>query len=273
MGRQFDKLYEYDNDRPELKIHAFFEGNIMFNLTRICAGALLLAAACGIAPAAHADAPTGMTPCFSVSLSVTSASANVALSASCQGTIQVQNIGTAEAFVNPQGASNAAAATTSNDSLPAGTCHVYQVVIGATPYLAAITTSGTATLRITQGSGAPTCTGGLGAGGTPAGPSSVTPTPINQTGSYHAATITASDTTPVAASTAVYFLDLRNLSPTATVCINFGATATITGTQCAAGEIAISPLANVSWSGNFVPADAVHAIASAASVPFTYGAK
>lgn len=101
----------------------------------------------------------------------------------------------------------------------------------------------------------------------------ITPAPTNSASAYHAATITASDQTIVTASTAIVMLDLRNLSPTATVCINLGATATISGTQCTAGEISVAPLGNVYWSGNYVPPDAVHAIASAASVPFTYGAK
>lgn len=100
-----------------------------------------------------------------------------------------------------------------------------------------------------------------------------TPIPTNSAGAYSLATITASDQTILTASTAKVFLDLVNLSPTATVCINFGATATITGTVCAAGEVALPPLWHRSWEGNFVPSDAIHAIASAASVPFTIGAK
>lgn len=96
---------------------------------------------------------------------------------------------------------------------------------------------------------------------------------LNVTGGYASAIIGTGDSTPVAAGVAKSFLDLVNLSPTATVCINFGSAATITGTACAAGEIALPPLWHRSWEANFVPADAIHAIASAASVPFTIGAK
>lgn len=97
--------------------------------------------------------------------------------------------------------------------------------------------------------------------------------PTVGTGSYTAATIGVSDSTILAASTATVFLDLVNLSPGATVCINPGATATISGTTCAAGEIALPPLGHRSWETNFIPTDAIHAIASAASTPFSVGVK
>lgn len=106
-----------------------------------------------------------------------------------------------------------------------------------------------------------------GSGGT------TTLVPTVGTGAYAAATVGASDSTVLAASTATVFLDLVNDSATATVCINLGATATITGTQCAAGEITLPPLWHRSWEGNFVPTDAVHAIASAASTQVAVGAK
>lgn len=86
-------------------------------------------------------------------------------------------------------------------------------------------------------------------------------------------TIGTSDQTILAANSAFFFLDLINNSPTATVCISFGATATISGSTCASGEITLAPLAHRSWETDFIPNDAVHAIASAASVPFTIGAK
>ncbi len=97
---------------------------------------------------------------------------------------------------------------------------------------------------------------------------------LSVTGVYTTATIGTTDETIVAAGTALRFLDIRNLSATATVCVNFGAAATISGTACAAGEIAIPPLWRTSWNaGDVIPADAVHAIASAASTPASVGAK
>ena len=72
---------------------------------------------------------------------------------------------------------------------------------------------------------------------------------------------------------AYYLLDVVNLSPTATICLNLGAPATISGTTCAAGEISLPPLWHRSWEGAFIPTDALHAIASAASTPASVGAK
>jgi hypothetical protein len=96
--------------------------------------------------------------------------------------------------------------------------------------------------------------------------------PNQAPGAYSTATVGTSDSTILAANTAFYFLDLVNASASATICINFGATATISGTQCAAGEITLPPLWHRSWDGNFVPTDAVHAIASAVSTPASVGA-
>lgn len=101
----------------------------------------------------------------------------------------------------------------------------------------------------------------------------VTALPTSGAVAYSAATVGASDSTILAGSTATVFLDLINTSATATVCINLGATATISGTQCAAGEITLPPLWHRGWEGTFVPTDAVHAIASAASTQFTVGVK
>jgi hypothetical protein len=97
--------------------------------------------------------------------------------------------------------------------------------------------------------------------------------PTTGTSAYSPATVGTTDSTIVAAGTASKFLDLINVSATATICINFGAAAaTITGSQCAAGEITLPPLFHRSWESNFVPTDAVHAIASAAATPATVGA-
>ena len=101
----------------------------------------------------------------------------------------------------------------------------------------------------------------------------VAPVPNVASGAYTAATIGTSDQTILAAGSAYYFLDLVNDSATATVCINFGATATIAGTSCSAGEITLPPLWHRSWEGSFIPTDTLHAIASAASTPASIGAK
>ena len=99
------------------------------------------------------------------------------------------------------------------------------------------------------------------------------PVPNVATGAYASATVGTADSTILAASSAFYFLDILNNSASATICINFGATATISGSTCAAGEISLPPLWHRSWEGSFVPTDAVHAIASAASSPVSVGAK
>ena len=99
------------------------------------------------------------------------------------------------------------------------------------------------------------------------------PVPNLATGAYASATVGTTDSTILAAGTAYYLLDIINDSPSATICVNFGATATISGTTCAAGEITLSPLWHRSWEGSFIPTDAVHAIASAASTPVSVGAK
>jgi hypothetical protein len=99
------------------------------------------------------------------------------------------------------------------------------------------------------------------------------PVPNLAGGAYGPATIGTSDLPILAANSAYYLLDIVNLSPTATICINFGATATINGVVCAAGEITLPPLWHRSWEGAFVPTDAIHAIASATSTPATVGVK
>lgn len=89
---------------------------------------------------------------------------------------------------------------------------------------------------------------------------------------YAAKTIGISDST--LAATVTNYLDIVNNSASATMCINFGAAATISGTACAAGEITIPPLWHRSWpdGGTLVPTGAIHAIASAASTPASVGA-
>ena len=99
------------------------------------------------------------------------------------------------------------------------------------------------------------------------------PVPNLGTGAYAAATVGTADSTILAAGAAYYLLDVVNLSLTATICLNLGAPATISGTTCAAGEISLPPLWHRAWEGAFIPTDALHAIASAASTPASVGAK
>lgn len=98
------------------------------------------------------------------------------------------------------------------------------------------------------------------------------PVPNHAAGSYAPVTIGTGDSVILGAGVAFYYLDVISGSPTATICINLGAPATITGSVCAPGEITIPPLWHRSWEGNFVPVDAVHAIASAGATPATVGA-
>jgi hypothetical protein len=90
---------------------------------------------------------------------------------------------------------------------------------------------------------------------------------------YAAVTVGTSDSVILSGGGSYHFLDIVNNSASATVCINFNATATISGTSCSTGEIALPPLWHRSWEGSFVPTDAIHAIASAASTPASVGAK
>ena len=99
------------------------------------------------------------------------------------------------------------------------------------------------------------------------------PVPNAGSGAYVSATIGVSDAILLSAGAGAYFLDVANLSATATICISFGSTATISGSQCAAGEIALPPLWHRSWEGTFVPTDAVHEISNGAATPMSVGVK
>ena len=101
----------------------------------------------------------GLTVCASSSLSVTGSSANVLLSG-CGHSVVLTNIGSNEAFYNV-GAASTTTATTSSASLPAGNSIVLNVGDNA-PYLAAITSTSTTTIRITQGQGMTAIAGGAG---------------------------------------------------------------------------------------------------------------
>lgn len=162
------------------------------------------------------------------------------------------------------------AAVTSGPALPPeGIC----LSPGQNTYLAGITATSTATLRITQVTTCPMSAYGSGGGG---GGGSVTQGtvpwidgPTKGTGAYSAATIGASSAQVLAAGAAAVFLDIMNESTTATIACNFGGTAIING----AGSITIPPGWHRSWEGTFVPTEAVNCIASAASTPAAIGAK
>lgn len=117
-----------------------------------------------LAPPVHAQQTFGLTPTFSKTLSVTTATGNVQLGAGTGTTVVVWNGGANAAFV-AVGTTSAAAATVAGSMyLPPGSC----VVLNAQPswYLAAITGSSTTTLYITQGAGQTACSfGGVGAAG------------------------------------------------------------------------------------------------------------
>jgi len=97
--------------------------------------------------------------------------------------------------------------------------------------------------------------------------------PTNSSGAYSAVTIGTTASTIITAGACKVFCDIVNDSPTATICISVGSTATITGSACAAGEITIPPLWHRSWEGSYVPSDAISAIASSSSTPGAVGAK
>lgn len=93
----------------------------------------------------------GFTPIApSQTISVTNSSSRVTL-VSGGTTVKIQNVGTTEAFIAFGSAT--IVATTSNDSVPAGSCAVYNVAPSQS--VAAITASSTTTLRVSQGNGGP----------------------------------------------------------------------------------------------------------------------
>jgi hypothetical protein len=198
-------------------------------------------------------------------LAVTTATANVAF-ASIAPTALIINTGTNAAYLKFGGSGITAAIT---DYLLGPGCSVAYDVNGQ-GYVAAITVSSTTTLSVLTGAGAPSLPPS-GCGTSSTGTITTTNKPSTGTGAYASATAGVADST-VSASP-VYFLDIVNTSSTATVCVNLGAIATITGTACAAGEITLPPLWHRSWEDNFVPTDAIHVIASAASTPLAVGAK
>lgn len=101
---------------------------------------------------------------------------------------------------------------------------------------------------------------------------SVTPLANSGAGAYSAVTIGTSAATILAANAAKEFVQIVNASPSATICINIGGTAAFAGAGCAAGSIPITPFGSWTREGNFIPSDAISAIASAGSTPATLGA-
>lgn len=121
-------------------------------------------------PLAAQSPPLGFTPCQNATISATGTTSNIQSNGCGQGVI-VRNIGTTEAFIAIGTASNTAA-TTSGISIPGGTATFFNVS-SQSIYIAGITATGTTTLRVSFGQGAPVLgnNGGVGTGSaTPSGP-------------------------------------------------------------------------------------------------------
>lgn len=97
--------------------------------------------------------------------------------------------------------------------------------------------------------------------------------PVSSNANYSAVTVGTSSASILSPFQANIFLDVYNDSATATVCCAFGAAATISGTACAAGELSLPAGWHRSWENNYIPADQLFCIASAASTPVTLGYK
>lgn len=110
--------------------------------------------------------PIGAT----ATLAVTSASGNVALNRAGANQVLVLNLGDAEAFVDFGDSTQTA--TTTDMPVPAGGWLMLSIALGAT-HAAAITASGTATLRFTPGDGEFQGSAGAGGGGSSGNPSEV----------------------------------------------------------------------------------------------------
>ena len=93
-------------------------------------------------------------------------------------------------------------------------------------------------------------------------------------GGMSPATVGVTAAQVLAAGAGTQSREFFNISNTATICLSFGGTPTITGTQCGGtgAIVPIAPLQAIWWptaTGGLVPTDAVSAIASAASTPLT----
>lgn len=96
---------------------------------------------------------SGFTPCASYTISVSGTSANQQLS-TCGSTAVLWNVGTQELFVALGTGSGTVAVATTGMSVPAGDRIVLNVG-NSQLYLAAITSTSSSTLRISQGWGYP----------------------------------------------------------------------------------------------------------------------
>lgn len=111
---------------------------------------------------------SGITPCATgATLSVSVASSNTQLS-TCGSSVIIWNTGANDAFLNWGTASTTAAVAATGWAVPAGTSMVLNTG-RAGLYLAAITSSSTTTLRLTQGNGNAVIAGGSGGGGSSTG--------------------------------------------------------------------------------------------------------
>lgn len=106
-----------------------------------------------LCPPSFAQQNSGISPCTTdppASLSVTTSSANVQLG-TCGPTVVVLNITSQEVFFK-LGATSAIIAATTSNSLPGNTFIVLSVPTSG-QWFAAITASGTSTIRFIQGRG------------------------------------------------------------------------------------------------------------------------
>ena len=124
-------------------------------MRRILFGFILLAGLAGwlLPQQASAQHPAGFAPCVNATgaftIAVTGTSGNQLLS-TCGPSVLLSNVGTQELFYQ-LGTTSATAATTSSYSLP-GNTFILLTVPNLTPtYVAAITSTSTTTLRISQG--------------------------------------------------------------------------------------------------------------------------
>jgi hypothetical protein len=114
---------------------------------------LVLLTVCLLPLRANAQHPAGFAPCVNATgaftIAVTGSSANQLLT-HCGPSVLLMNIGTQELFYQI-GTTSSTAATTSSYSLPGNSYILLTVSQIGTTYIAAITSTSTTTLRISQG--------------------------------------------------------------------------------------------------------------------------